>query len=57
MAWMIFMCRFDTLGAIVPVRAVHTLVTNTIDILSGLARYSDKRVLQHTLSQPSQIAQ
>ena len=56
-AWMILVCRFDTLRAIIPVRAVHTLVTNAIDILNSLARYSDKGVLQHTLSQPSQIAQ
>ena len=57
MAWMILMCCFNTLRAIVPVRAVHTLVTNAIDILNSLARYSDERVLQRTLSQPSQIAQ
>lgn len=37
MAWMILVCRFDTLRAIVPVRAVHTLMTNAIDILSCLA--------------------
>ena len=42
MARMILMCRFDTLRAIVPVRAVHTLMTNAIDILSCLVVYSDK---------------
>lgn len=42
MAWMILVCHFDALRAIVPVRAVHTFMTNAIDILSCLAVYCDR---------------
>ena len=57
MAWMILVCHFNTFRAIVPIGAVHTLMTNAIDVLNCLAVYCNKGVLQHTLSQPSQIAQ
>lgn len=60
MSVMVKRCRSDAVGAIVPIRASHALVPNTIDLLYS-SQYMSKAFrtvcnYSHTFSQPSQMA-
>lgn len=60
MSMMVKRCRSDAVGTIVPIRASHALVPNTIDLLY-LSQYMSEAFRTvcnspHTFSQPSQMA-